>query len=86
MKRKRIQITLTPQETQILEERANKYGYSIRWLIKLIVGKEVCNFLEEKEKAEYTKQAKADLSNINFREFMKRRQEDKRNRDPFSFY
>lgn len=43
----KVQLTLTPEETQILNIKASQLGYSVTKLIKLMVGKEVLSLIEE---------------------------------------
>jgi hypothetical protein len=43
----KIQLTFTPQETDILAARANRLGYSIPKYLKLLIGREVLSDVEE---------------------------------------
>lgn len=67
---KKIQISLTEQEEAILQKRADKYGYSIHRLIKLLVGREVIKFMDEEEKHFYTNQVEAEVSASRIRKLM----------------
>jgi len=50
---KRVQITLTDQETRILTNAAQKFGYSLHRMVQLAVCREVVRHLQHKEKEEY---------------------------------
>lgn len=43
----KIQLTLTPQETQLLDSKARQLGYNVTKYIKLLIGKEVLNLVEK---------------------------------------
>lgn len=43
----KVQLTLTPQEAIMLGTKADKLGYSVTKLIKLIIGKEALSVVEQ---------------------------------------
>jgi hypothetical protein len=43
----KIQLSFTPQETEILATRAGRLGYSIPKYLKLLIGREVLSDMEE---------------------------------------
>jgi translation initiation factor IF-2 len=54
-------MTITGQEEAILSRKSAKLGYSIRHLVKLLIGKEVMKYLEEEEKEAYKKNANGQI-------------------------
>jgi len=43
----KVQLTLTPEEAQILSAKAAPLGYSISKFLKLLIGREVLSHVEE---------------------------------------
>lgn len=43
----KVQITLTPEESQILDFKAQRLGYNVTKFIKLLIGKEVLSMVEQ---------------------------------------
>lgn len=43
----KIQITLTPEEIQLLNLKARQFGYNVTRFIKLLIGKEVLSISEK---------------------------------------
>lgn len=43
----KVQLTLTPEEAQILSVKAAPLGYSITKFLKLLIGREVLSHIEE---------------------------------------
>ena len=43
----KVQLTLTPEETHLLQMRANHLGYSVTRYIKLLIGKEALEVADD---------------------------------------
>ena len=43
----KVQLTLTPEETTVLQSKAQQLGYSVAKFIKLLIGREVLETIEQ---------------------------------------
>lgn len=53
----KVQLTLSPEEVQALQTKADLMGYSVTKYIKLLIGKEVLSLIDEYPTIELSRKA-----------------------------